>query len=62
MTEPRTGECRFCGHQLTAGGFAITCPGAVPVPLPDYCSRPECRAQRDRGAIERAIAAGLIDP
>lgn len=55
--------CQHCGNPLTAGGTAILCgPGGGRMKLPDYCSDPDCRRDRDEKALARAIADGVIDP
>lgn len=52
---------------MNAGTAFLTLPGGcVPLDLPATCSDAECRRrgqeERDRAAITRAIAAGVIDP
>lgn len=64
--EPRlqVKPCPACGQPMTKGGVAIVCgprdSGALP--LPDYCSSRDCQRARDQAAIDRAVAAGVIDP
>jgi len=57
--------CEACGGSVPPAGVAILCGpggGTVRLPAPRYCNRRECRAERDRVAIARAIEQGVIDP
>ena len=56
--------CPSCGEPMDAG-FAQLCFGGGKggrLELPPTCQSRECRKARDAAAIERAIAAGIIDP
>lgn len=59
------GRCPHCGGPMTPGGTAIACADggrSLTVPLPAYCASSRCADARDTAAIDRAIAAGIIDP
>lgn len=56
--------CPHCGTPLTPGGYALACGSggkSARIPLPATCTDRDCPQQRDNAAIERAIAAGVID-
>jgi hypothetical protein len=59
--------CPRCGGPMNAGVAFLCGPdGGAGLPLPARCIDPECtradQKARDEAAIERAIAAGIIDP
>lgn len=57
-------NCKHCGDPLTKGTvvFACGCNGdSYQIKLPDTCDSRACKDARDDAAIEKAIAAGIID-
>lgn len=60
-------NCPHCGDEMQQG-YALACSKkggkmtSERIPLTPWCANLECQRKRDREAMDRAIARGLLAP